>query len=449
MASLYIHINKINNKKYVGISSYTDPSTRWGKNGSGYKGSLFYEAGIMPYGWNSFEHKILLSDIDLDTAQQLEARIIKELELCNLNYGYNESDGVKIKPNENLDNLINNLITKIKSPNIEDMDLFESSYQYKTTMYSLKMLLLIWNEKRINTDLDCQRGYTWNEERQQGLWDTLLFGHRIPEIHAIRAAGASLDVMDGKQRITTLMNILNNVVPLKKAFNSEKLNPLFKELGGSIYFKDLPEKLQTKLLNTEIPVAEYWDISDEDMVILFRKLNAGDPLDEFSKGIANHINLRTRFTRAFTSPQEHPTLQSFFSSSDIRNSEDEKFLLRLAIMLKTKLDCNCQPREMEQYYENFTTQELIEYQKTIYEYLNMINSCVNELSFGSKKSYFPIVSYIVITEKLNFDQTKQFFKSVNKQGYPGRGGDLSKREIKNRYNNLMAVLQEVKNNYGK
>lgn len=175
MASLYIHINKINNKKYVGISSYTDPSTRWGKNGSGYKDSLFYEAGIMPYGWNSFEHKILLSDIDLDTAQQLEARIIKELELCNINYGYNESDGVKIKPNENLDNLVNNLITKIKSPNIEDMDLFESSYQYKTTMYSLKMLLLIWNEKRINTDLDCQRGYTWNEERQQGLWDTLLF----------------------------------------------------------------------------------------------------------------------------------------------------------------------------------------------------------------------------------------------------------------------------------
>ena len=55
--------------------------------------------------------------------------------------------------------------------------------------------------------------------------------------------------MDGKQRITTLMNILNNVVPLKKAFNSEKLNPLFKELGSNIYFKDLPEKLQTKLLN--------------------------------------------------------------------------------------------------------------------------------------------------------------------------------------------------------
>jgi len=443
MASLYIHINKINDKKYVGISSYTDPSMRWGKDGSGYKNSLFYEQGILPYGWDCFEHKVLLPDIDLDTAQQLEARIIKTLNLTNSDCGYNDSEGVKIKPNDTLDTLVTNLISKIKSPDIDDLLLFESNYQYRTTMYKLSMLLWIWNEDKLNTDLDCQRGYVWTEDRQQGLWDTLLFGHRIPEIHAIRAANASLDVMDGKQRITTLMNILNNVTPCKKAYNSEKLSPLFKNLGNNIYFKDLPEKLQNKLLDTEIPVAEYWDISDEDMVTLFRKLNAGAQLSEFSKGIANHINIRTRFTRAFTQP-EHNTLTKFFSENDITKSEDEKFLIRLAIMLKTSLNCDCQPREMEQYYGDFTTPELLKYQKIIFDYLNKIENYVNLLDFGSKKSYFPIISYIVITENLTNEEIKEFFTKISEQRYPGRGGDLGNREINNRYNALINLLKEIK-----
>lgn len=444
MASLYIHINKINDKKYVGISSYSDPSTRWGNDGVGYKDQYFYSAGIEPYGWGCFEHKILLPDIDLNTAQQLEARLIKELNLTNKDYGYNESEGVIIKPSRDLDTLANNLILKLKTPSIEDLELFEPNYQYRTTMYKLSMLLWIWNENKLNTDLDCQRGYVWTEDRQQGLWDTLLFGHRIPEVHAIRAANASLDVMDGKQRITTIMNILNNITPCKKAFNSDKLSPLFTALGNNIYFKDLPEKLQNKLLDTEIPVAEYWDISDEDMVTLFRKLNAGAQLSEFSKGIANHINIRTRFTRAFTSPNEHKTLTKFFSNNDITKSEDEKFLIRLAIMLKTSLNCDCQPREMEKYYCDFTTPELTKYQNIINEYLNNIEDCIQLLTFSSRKSYFPIISYIVITEKLSKDEIKNFFTKINEQRYPGRGGDLGQREIKARYSALMELLKEIR-----
>ena len=59
MATVYCHINKINNKKYIGITS-SSAERRWGINGSGYKGSYFYEHGIEAFGWDGFIHLLLL-----------------------------------------------------------------------------------------------------------------------------------------------------------------------------------------------------------------------------------------------------------------------------------------------------------------------------------------------------------------------------------------------------
>ena len=57
---IYMHINKINNKKYVGITYQNPPEKRW-KNGKAYlktSNPYFYNS-IQKYGWESFEHIIL------------------------------------------------------------------------------------------------------------------------------------------------------------------------------------------------------------------------------------------------------------------------------------------------------------------------------------------------------------------------------------------------------
>ena len=61
MYLIYCHINKVNGKRYVGFTSYTDnPNKRW-RNGLGYLNNhhKVFAAAIEKYGWDNFEHVVL------------------------------------------------------------------------------------------------------------------------------------------------------------------------------------------------------------------------------------------------------------------------------------------------------------------------------------------------------------------------------------------------------
>lgn len=73
---VYCHTNKINGKKYIGITS-TNPNKRWGNNGIKYKGQLFYKA-IVKYGWDNFNHEILESDLYEKDAKEKEKYYIEK-----------------------------------------------------------------------------------------------------------------------------------------------------------------------------------------------------------------------------------------------------------------------------------------------------------------------------------------------------------------------------------
>ena len=88
---VYIHTNKLNGKKYVGITSQT-PNERW-RNGNGYKGSTYFYNAIQKYGWNNFEHEIYKSNLSKEKACDLEVRLIAELKTNNEEFGYNLDSG--------------------------------------------------------------------------------------------------------------------------------------------------------------------------------------------------------------------------------------------------------------------------------------------------------------------------------------------------------------------
>lgn len=86
---IYIHINKINKKVYVGQTCQS-PQRRW-LNGEGYQHcSKFYNA-IKKYGWDNFEHIILEEKLTLEQANNKEKYYIKFYN--SIENGYNIREG--------------------------------------------------------------------------------------------------------------------------------------------------------------------------------------------------------------------------------------------------------------------------------------------------------------------------------------------------------------------
>lgn len=89
---VYKHTNKENGKVYIGITSQ-ELKRRW-QNGAGYYGTYFYNA-IQKYGWDGFEHEILLEGLTKEQAEEIETDLIAKYGSANRENGYNVSLGAK------------------------------------------------------------------------------------------------------------------------------------------------------------------------------------------------------------------------------------------------------------------------------------------------------------------------------------------------------------------
>lgn len=89
---VYMHVNLINGKKYIGITCQR-PEDRWGNNGKRYHDSPYFFKAIQKYGWNNFEHIILYHSLTQDEASQKEKELIAFYHANEEKYGYNLTDG--------------------------------------------------------------------------------------------------------------------------------------------------------------------------------------------------------------------------------------------------------------------------------------------------------------------------------------------------------------------
>lgn len=88
--SVYKHTSP-SGKVYIGITAL-NPIKRWGGQGQGYYGQVFYRA-IKKYGWDNIQHEILYTGLPKWKAEQKEKELVAKYKSDNPNFGYNISEG--------------------------------------------------------------------------------------------------------------------------------------------------------------------------------------------------------------------------------------------------------------------------------------------------------------------------------------------------------------------
>jgi group I intron endonuclease len=86
---VYMHIAP-NGKKYVGITK--DIRQRW-CYGNGYKNHKYFWKAIVKYGWDNFQHIILLDNLSAEQAKEYEKLFIALFNSNNPEFGYNLTKG--------------------------------------------------------------------------------------------------------------------------------------------------------------------------------------------------------------------------------------------------------------------------------------------------------------------------------------------------------------------
>lgn len=145
--------------------------------------------------------------------------------------------------------------------------------------FSVKELVSMVAEGIIDIAPEYQRQFRWEDARQSKLIESLLLGIPIPNIFMATNNDGSWEVIDGVQRLTTIIRFMDNQnakekVGVKDDLILQKLEkiPSFNQQ----VFAKLPQKIKLDFMLRTLKVTTLTDKSDLDVRFdLFERLNTG------------------------------------------------------------------------------------------------------------------------------------------------------------------------------
>jgi hypothetical protein len=139
---------------------------------------------------------------------------------------------------------------------------------FDTRVYSVADFLEWHTNDLLQLSPDFQRRAVWSEKAKSYLIDTILNGKPIPKILITQGLNKSRNVrvvVDGQQRLRAILEFVEGAFKVSKAHSDE--------YGGKSFNK-LPEDVQREFLKYELGVDVLFDLSYEDILDVFARLNS-------------------------------------------------------------------------------------------------------------------------------------------------------------------------------
>lgn len=172
------------------------------------------------------------------------------------------------------------------------------SLEKSSISWSAKQLKNMIANGKIDFDHIIQRSYVWERKRKSALIESMILGYPIPPVFAKRVddgtgkrGGNIYSIMDGKQRLSTVAQYLNDEFALTElppvTYMDEGLNTECETDISGMKYSELPEAIQDQLSSTIFSVTYFDNLTKDEERELFKRLNAGKPLSTKSRLLAS------------------------------------------------------------------------------------------------------------------------------------------------------------------
>jgi hypothetical protein len=163
-------------------------------------------------------------------------------------------------------------IAKLESQITEE----RKSVDFDTREFTIEFLVKKYSEGEETDENDIfvpdyQREFVWDDERQSKLIESIVLGLPIPIIFLAQLDNGRLEIVDGSQRIRTIVAFINGDLTLTALENLTEMN--------GVNFDDLPLSRKRKINNTPIRTIVLSEAATAEVRSdLFERINRGSDL---------------------------------------------------------------------------------------------------------------------------------------------------------------------------
>ena len=330
---------------------------------------------------------------------------------------FKDEENIQLAENENVDSY-------------DDIDSYSSK---REMLEKTKIVKQTWSiieiyqkmeDKKLILDPDYQRNIIWDEEKKTSFIESLYMGIIIPPIYVVEIpstdilSGNKYEVVDGKQRLSTIKSFINNDLKLR-----EKNLEYYADLFGEKKFAEIREccsKETTEMLSSVLDVyvitANSPDFTKYD---IFSRLNKGSEklrVNEIRKAIY-HSELTKTIDKYVKDNQNKEYYKKVFSDNDRKRYEDYgRFYKSIAFYIRSnksqkRVDkYNSRPREMindilqefqNNSYQDITTEIINDILEKTIKLLNLFKENKNKDYLVDACIPFAISGWDKLEEKKN------------------------------------------------
>jgi len=245
----------------------------------------------------------------------------------------------------------------------------------------------------------------WNRKQKTDLIDSLLRKYPINPTYAIKEVGIS-SVIDGVQRLSCVRDFISDKFALSKDMESVIVNDEEKPLAG-LKFSKLDDDTKDAILNSELQVYELTDCTEKDVREMFRRKNAGRPLNGRQLRVVHESD---EFSEIVYSLATHPFMNKLMTKTQRKNGTDRDLIIQTLMLMETN-----QENDFTSFRTNDIDAFVVNHSDSIsQDKVDMLEMALNKYDEAFEKIKVPVtsISFILYSGHRIVKDNKDFSKLV-------------------------------------